>query len=158
MTQSAFTLFPFRRLSRQEAFVAQGVTLRSAETSWSGLRDDDGSVVFAIRDAEIEPDVEGFRCLLWSPLMAIAEVVLAGATRRERLEHCLLAQAWGAADGLVVGGAGSDVERGAIVTLRVTERRGEYWAIWGQLRAAPGCFASVRSLMHPGAAAMPMAA
>src|SRR2546426_7160576 len=58
---------PARRLSRVHAFEAQGVTLRYPARSWSGVRFDDGVVVFALRECDVEGHDDGFSCLLWAP-------------------------------------------------------------------------------------------
>ncbi len=158
MIRAALTLVLSRRLSRQEAFSAQGVTLASFNRSWSGVRDDDGSVVFALLDTDIQPCSDGFRCLLWSPLMASAGSRPQGGGRGERLEHCLVALTRGGADGFIVGGASAEVERNCVLTLQVRQQRGEYWAVWGLAPSESGCFDSPRSLLPAHAALAAMAA
>src|SRR5687768_10281117 len=56
-------------ISRTDAFRAQGVVLTSAQSSWSGIREDDGAVVIAIRAADIHADLQGCHCLLWAPVI-----------------------------------------------------------------------------------------
>jgi hypothetical protein len=158
MTRVALALVLSRKLSRQEAFTAQGVTLAAADSSWSGLRDEDGSVVFALADTEIEPCRDGFRCRLWAPLMDRTGPAAQRVASLERLTHCLLARAMGGADGLVVAGPLAQVERNSILTLRVEQQRGEYWARWGSACTAPGFFDALHAAVRPDRALAAMAA
>ena len=59
----------FGTVSLERAFRAQRVTL-SDPHSWSGVRADDGTVVIAIRRADVRSTGDGFSCLLWSPIAA----------------------------------------------------------------------------------------
>ena len=52
MSLSALASAASRRISRIEAFAAQGVTLAYPSRSWSGVREDDGAVVIAMREGE----------------------------------------------------------------------------------------------------------
>lgn len=124
-------------MSRIEAFAAQGVTLKYPQSSWSGIRGDDGCVVIAIRDTDIQVSLDGFSCLLWAPRSGAGERPI----RQERLEHCRLAALRGGAEGLLVCGKAAQVEPGVLLTLRVEKRRGEFWALWGSASRA----ASLRS-------------
>lgn len=57
------------RIPRIQAFSEQGVTLAYPARSWSGVREDDGAVVIGMREAEVHVCADGFRCLLWSPVI-----------------------------------------------------------------------------------------
>lgn len=144
-------------MSRAQAFAAQGVTLSYPEHSWSGIRDEDGAVVIAIREADIERAFDGFRCLLWTPAIEGAAQGVYGCARRERLRHCRLAVLHGGADGLLVGRDSAQVERDALLTLRVELRGGEYWAHWGS--AASACaLTDRRPFVEPSCCALRLAA
>lgn len=120
------------RISLAQAFSAQGVTLREA-ASWSGIRDDEGSVVIAIHQADIRSMAEGFSCLLWSPPGERGREGTREPRMEDRLAHCRLATWVGIADGLVVGGIGEDVQSGCTVSMRVEKRQNRYWATWGSV-------------------------
>lgn len=126
-----------RRISRVQAFADQGVTLAYPGRSWSGVREEDGAVVIAIREGEIQSSFDGFRCLLWSPVIEGATEWLDRPIKEERLRHCRLAAMFGGADGLIVSGASAQVQRGSVIGLRVEKLRGEYWALWGTAALAP---------------------
>jgi hypothetical protein len=127
-----------RRISRLQAFSDQGVTLKYPSRSWSGLRFEDGAVVIALRESEVEASFDGFRCLLWAPVIEGATEWVDRPVKDERLQHCRLALVHGGADGLLVGGSSAEVDRGSVVTLRVEKLRGEYWAFWGSIACTPG--------------------
>ncbi len=127
-----------RRISREQAFAAQGVTLYYPARSWSGVREEDGAVVIAIREAEVQGAFDGFRCLLWSPVIEGATEWVDRPVKQERLRHCRLAALLGGADGLLVGGPAAEVERGKVLTMRVERLGAEYWALWGSAAVAPG--------------------
>jgi len=122
---------PARRLSRLHAFEARGVTLRYPARSWSGVRLEDGVVVLAIRECDVQGQDEGFSCLLWTPLIEGVMEWADRPSRRERLEHCRLAALHGGAEGLLVCGKAAQVAPNAILALHVEKRRDEYWATWG---------------------------
>jgi hypothetical protein len=122
---------PARRLSRAHAFEAQGVTLRYPARSWSGVRFEDGVVVLALREGDVEGHDEGFSCRLWAPLIEGVTDWVDRPSRQERLEHCRLALVHGGADGLLVCGDAALVEPDALLALRVEKRGDEYWATWG---------------------------
>jgi len=113
------------------AFEAQGVTLRYPARSWSGVRFDDGVVVFALRECDVEGHDDGFSCLLWAPSIEGTTQWVDRPSRQERLEHCRLALVHGGADGLLVCGDAGLVEPDAILALRVEKLRDEDWATWG---------------------------
>lgn len=118
------------RVSLTQAFSAQGVTLAEPD-SWSGIRDDDGGVVIAIRRADIRSSADGFSCLLWSPLAERPRERAAEPRMEERLTHCRVATRAGCADGLLVDGMAEDVQLGSLVTMHVEKRQNRYWAKWG---------------------------
>lgn len=123
-----------RRVSRVEAFEQQGVSLVYPSRSWSGTRKSDGSVVIALREGEIHAFRDGFRCLLWAPVIEGATEWVDRAIKAERLQHCRLAAADGGADAFIVRGSAAEVEHGAAIGLRVALQRGEYWGYWGAAR------------------------
>jgi hypothetical protein len=112
------------------AFGAQGVVLADP-LSWSGIREDDGGVVIAIRRADVRSTGDGFSCLLWSPLGERRPDGTDEPRMDERLEHCRLAARAGMADGLMVDGIAEEVQLGSMVTMRVEKRQNRYWAHWG---------------------------
>jgi hypothetical protein len=120
-----------RTLSREDAFKAQGVSLKYPARSWSGVRLEDGVVVLAIRDADVQIDDEGFSCLLWAPVIEGATCSADSPSKQERLEHCRLAALHRGADGLLVCGDSAQVQPDVILALHVAKRRDEYWATWG---------------------------
>jgi len=122
---------PARRLSRADAFEAQGVTLRYPARSWSGVRLADGVVVLAMRECDVQAGDQGFSCLLWGPLIEGATEWADRPSKQERLEHCRLAVLHGGAEGLLVCGEAAQVDPDEVLALRVEKRRDEYWATWG---------------------------
>lgn len=120
-----------RTLSRIEAFKAQGVSLKYPTRSWSGVRWEDGVVVIAMRDADIQVQDEALSCLLWIPVIEGATSWSDSPSKQERLEHCRLAVLHGGADGLIVCGEAARVKADVLLSLRVEKRRDQYWATWG---------------------------
>jgi hypothetical protein len=120
-----------RRLSRTDAFREQGVSLKFPSSSWSGVRADDGMVVFALPANGVLSDWSGSRCLLWQPRSDADK-----RERRERLDHCRLALLRGGAEALLVYGEAEQVDREAVLAIRVERLHREYWARWGS-RASP---------------------
>jgi hypothetical protein len=131
------SVVPPRRLSRVEAFTEQGVTLAYPPRSWSGVREVDGAIVIAIREGEVECAMDGFRCLLWSPVIEGATEWVDRPIKAERLHHCRLASFFGGADGLLVGSARGEVSAGSVLAMRVEKRDQEYWAYWGLAARSP---------------------
>lgn len=119
-----------KMVSRAVAFSAQGVTLRYPAASWSGVRGDDGMVVFAILAEDVLVDDQGSRCLLWGPDLARQRSLV----KEERLEHCILALRQGQAEGVLAFEGGFEVDPTHVLSIRVAQHRKEYWAQWG----APG--------------------
>lgn len=131
------------KISRLEAFAEQGVSLAYPARSWSGVREDNGGVVIAIREGEVQSAFDGFRCLLWSPVIEGATQWVDRPIKQERLSHCRLAWTFGGADGLIVRGVAAEVDRDTLVPLRVEKVGAEYWAFWGTATCVPQ-LASIR--------------
>lgn len=112
-------------LSPAAALRAHGVTPKYALTGWSGVRGDDGMVVFVLCAEDIINDSEGARCLLWAPGGDDS------AARRERLEHCIRALRHGQAEVLLAFARGAQVDSSVALAVRVERHRREYWAKWG---------------------------
>ena len=87
-------------MSRARRFEQHGVSLKFPAHSTSGVRADDGTVVFAIAPADIECDERGWKSLLWAPLEDGGS--MASACSEERLRHCELAVGHRRAEGLVL--------------------------------------------------------
>lgn len=135
-----------RTISRAAAFRTQGVALKFPSSSWSGVRPDDGMVIFAVRAEDVIVDSEGSRCLLWAPDQDRAD----SPARQERLKHCILALGHGQAEGLLAFADGTEVDPALILSMRVERHRREYWAKWGSasrvllppLHQSPGWYAA----------------
>lgn len=127
-----------RKVSRIQAFAEQGVSLQFPARSWSGVRADDGAVVIALREGEVQSGFDGFRCLLWTPVIEGATEWIDRPAKAERLQHCRLALLDGRAEGLVVGGPRGEVSADSVLELRVELRDGEYWAFWGSVACSYG--------------------
>ena len=113
--------------SRLEAFQAQGVSLKHSWRSWSGVRQVDGVVVFALVESDVQSDDDGSRCLLWSWESTARFGLQASA---ERLAHCRLAAWHAAAEGILVR-SDALVPSRETFELRVERLASEYWALWG---------------------------
>ncbi len=120
-----------QRISRVQAFADQGVRLAFPARSWSGVRASSGGVVIALREAEVQSCLDGFRCLLWTPVIEGATEWVDRPIKAERLAHCRLAAAFGGADGLLARGPGAEMDLGSVLELRIERRGAEYWAFWG---------------------------
>jgi hypothetical protein len=126
------------RVSRVAAFRAQGVALKYALSSWSGVRGDDRMVVFAIRAEEIVVDAEGSRCLLWS------SGELSGMpAERERRHHCEIALLHGKAEALLAHGEAAEMDADVVLAVRVVAAGGQFWATWAS-RARASASVSMR--------------
>ena len=133
-----------RLISRASAFQARGVYLPEVANSWSGVRKADGMVVFSLWVRGIVSGPDGCSFLLWQPNVKGAHPWSDSEPGKLRLEHCRLALAQGAAEGLLVHGEALDgylpehkarsvhgVDPGVVVNLTVQQRGEEYWAVWG---------------------------
>jgi hypothetical protein len=131
-------------VSRSKAFQARGVYLPEADSSWSGVRKSDGTVVMSLWAPAIVSEKGGCSQLLWAPNVNGSRPWSDTPGGRERLEHCRLALQRGGAEGLLVHGQcldgevaehnarsvhGADPER--VVLFKVEQRGAEYWAVWG---------------------------
>jgi hypothetical protein len=101
----------------------------------SGVRDEDGVVVFAMPAALVRVDDGGFSCLLWAPASRGARSE--SASDLERLRHCRLALRNGMAEGFVLYSADATLPHEELLALRVIRAGREYWARWGNV-ARPG--------------------
>lgn len=144
MALSSLASAASRRIPLLQAFSEQGVTLSYPSRSWSGVREEDGAIVIAMREGEIQSSFDGFRCLLWSPVIEGATEWVDRPIKQERLSHCRRALAFGGADGLTASGAQGEVERGFVLPLRVEKLGAEYWAFWGSLAGADVASAVLR--------------
>lgn len=133
-----------KTISRAAAFRTQDVALAYPAASWSGVRSDDGMVVFIVRAEDVIVDSEGFRCLLWAPHADRSP------TRDERLEHCLLAISHGQAEGLLAFADG-ELEPSLALSIRVERHRRQYWAKWGSAGRVvpPALYESSRGYAPP---------
>lgn len=133
---------------RSRAFAARGVWLEDRATRWSGVRKGDGMVVIAIWAGAVLSGGGACSCLLWAPNVDGARPWSDTAAGRERLEHCKLALAHEAAEGLLVYGEALDdrlpedrahtvqgVDPDTVIRFRVEKRGAEYWASWGRKSA-----------------------
>ena len=133
-----------RLISRTSAFQARGIYLPEIGNSWSGVRKADGMVVFSLWVRGIVSGPDGCSCLLWQPNLNGAQPWSDTEPGLRRLEHCKLALAQGAAEGLLVHGEALDgflpehkartvhgVDPEVVVNLTVQQRGEEYWAVWG---------------------------
>lgn len=122
-------------LARTQAFDAQRVTLRDPQRSWSGVREEDGVVVFALPAADVRLADSGACCLLWEPGMHGRREAQGPTESEERLEHCRRALRDGVAEGFVIyaGQARTALE---LLSLRVVRIGSEYWARWGSVARA----------------------
>lgn len=133
-------ILPLRNaeFSRARAFYRLGVILTFPARSRSGLRGDDGVVVFAMAAAQVLSDDWGFSCLLWAPVPRIARTPVDLPTHAERLEHCRLAMRHGVAEGFLVYGDAPAAPGDEALALRIVRAGKEYWAKWGSAaRAVP---------------------
>jgi len=137
-----------RLIPRNRAFQARGVWLRDERTSWSGVRKEDGAVVFGLWAGSVGSEEGGCTCLLWGPNHDRRRPWSDSAAGRERLEHCQAALARGSAEGLLVHGEAAPgflpedrarsiagVAPDTVVNFRVQKRGDEYWAVWGKSAA-----------------------
>jgi hypothetical protein len=129
-------------LSIARAFTWLGVTLKFPTLSRSGVRGDDGMVVFAMPRARVRVNDWGCSCPLWIPSDAGAGREMERPSGLERLQHCRLAVRHGVAEGFLIDADGAPLTRSEALALQVVKTGGEYWATWGataraQLSEAP---------------------
>jgi hypothetical protein len=118
-------------LTRARAFYSRGVLLSLPARSRSGVRDDDGMVVFAMPAAAVRIDECGCVCPLWLPADRAAEDGRDREISEELLEHCRLAVHHGLAEGFLLYGDASLARASELLALRVVKSGTEYWAKWG---------------------------
>lgn len=111
---------------RARFFESHGVTLESQVRSRSGVRDEDGVVVFAMPLERVSMNAWGCSCLLWAE-GASPDDAVAGET----LNHCKLAVQQGLAEGFLLDRHQAPMGRQALLALRVAKVGREYWARWG---------------------------
>lgn len=131
---------------RARFFQSHGVTLESYARSRSGVREEDGMVIFAMPVERVSVDAWGCSCLLW----AGDDRLVDDAIRVETLRHCRLAVQHGVAEGFLLDRDHAPMERQALLALRVVNFGRKYWAKWGHAaRAKPAraaaCYDGARS-------------
>lgn len=136
-------------LTRARAFYSMGVLLSLPAHSRSGVRNDDGIVVFAMPATAVRIDECGCLCPLWLPVDRAEEEGLDREISEEVLEHCRLAVHRGLAEGFLLYGATSLARASELLALRVVKAGKEYWAKWGaaaraELPRRQACAASER--------------
>jgi hypothetical protein len=132
MVSSRILALPNGAQSRARFFLAQGVALNSAVHSTSGVRDDDGMIVFAMAVVRVRFDAWGCSCLLW----AVNDTLADDIGSMERLRHCRRALRQGVAEGFLLGKDSAPLEHAELLAFRVVRRAREYWARWGQVARA----------------------
>jgi hypothetical protein len=113
------------------AFEHHGVALRFPAFSRSGVRGDDGMVVFAMPRAQVRVDDWGCSCPLWVPSDAGVRREANRPSGLERLQHCRLAVRHGLAEGFLLDGHDAPATPSEALALRVVKAGEEYWATWG---------------------------
>ena len=117
---------------RARFFRSHGVTLESQTRSRSGVREEDGMVVFAMSVKRVSVDAWGCSCLLWTPSNRATD----DALTMEVLRHCKLAVQHGVAEGFLLGEDQAPVGGQELLGLRVVKVASEYWARWGSAARA----------------------
>jgi hypothetical protein len=131
---------------RARFFRSHGVTLESGVHSRSGVREEDGMVVFAMPVERISVDAWGCSCLLWKG----RDRRLDDAHGVETLHHCRLAVQHGIAEGFLLGRDHAPMNPQELLALRVVKVGLEYWAKWGHAtRAEPARAAPVYGGARP---------
>lgn len=125
--------------SMARAFEWRGVTLKFPALSRSGVRGEDGMVVFAMPKARVRVDDWGCSCPLWLPSDAGLARGMDDASGLERLQHCRLAIRHGEAEGFLLDGNVAPTKLSEALALRVVKAGAEYWATWGAVARAQVC-------------------
>jgi len=133
-----------RLVPRAHALGLRGATLRSRVWSRGGVRQSDGTVVFALWADDVQAADGASHYLLWAPNVDGSRPWSDTPGGQERLEQCRLAAENGVAEGVLVYGERMEgflpddkalSVRGAdpqtVLTLRPEKRAEEYWASWG---------------------------
>ena len=132
-------------VSIARAFEWRGVTLKFPALSRSGVRSEDGMVVFAMPKARVRVNDWGCSCLLWVPSDADAGRKTDFESGLERLQHCRLAIRHGVAEGFLLDGDVAPATESEALALHVVKAGGEYWATWGAVARAQICEAPEKS-------------
>ena len=123
-----------RAVLRARFFHSHGVRLESQARSLSGVREEDGMVVFAMPVERVRVDASGCSCLLWTGSDRSRD----DAMNAETLRHCTLAVQHGGAEGFLLGSDQAAMKCQALLALRVVKIGPDYWAKWGHAaRAEP---------------------
>ena len=117
---------------RARFFHLHGVTLQYQSRSRSGVRDDDGMIVFAMPAERVSVDAWGCSCLLW----ASSNRLLHDTLSVETLRHCRLAVQQGVAEGFLIDRDQAPAAPRELLELRVVKVGTEYWARWGNAARA----------------------
>ena len=126
---------------RARFFHSHGVALESESRSRSGVREEDGVVVFAMPSERVSVDAWGCSCLLWTASNRVRDDLLS----LETLRHCRLAVQHGVADGFLLDRDQAPIGGPELLALRVVKIGTEFWARWGaaaraqRSRAAASC-------------------
>lgn len=112
---------------RARFFHSHGVALESESRSKSGVREEDGIVVFAMACERVSVDAWGCSCLLWTSSNRESHDALC----LETLRHCKLAVQQGVAEGFLLDRNQAPVEGPELLALRVVKIGTEFWARWG---------------------------
>jgi hypothetical protein len=116
-----------RAVLRARFFQSHRVTIEFHARSRSGVREEDGMVVFAMPTERVKVDGWGCSCVLW----AGCDRLLDDAISRETLRHCRLALQHGVAEGFLLGKDHAPMQGQELLALRVVKIGREYWARWG---------------------------
>ena len=112
---------------RARFFHSHGVALESMSRSRSGVREEDGIVVFAMPSERVSVDAWGCSCLLWPGSNRLPDDALS----LETLRHCRLALQQGLAEGFLLGRDQAPIEGPELLAVRVVKIGTEFWARWG---------------------------
>lgn len=147
-----------RLVPRAHALGLRGVTPRSRVWSRGGVRQSDGTVVFALWADDVQSADGVSQYLLWAPNVDGSRPWSDTPGGQERLEHCRLVAEGAAAEGLLVYVAHTEgsppddkaqtvhgADPHTVLTLRLDKRDEEYWATWGGRASGGDQPAPVRS-------------
>jgi len=123
-------------LSIAQAFNWRGVNLKFPTLSRSGVRGEDGMVVFAMPRARVRVNDWGCSCPLWLPSDAGARREMERPSGLERLQHCRLAVRHGVAEGFLLDADNAPMTPSEALALQVVKAGEEYWATWGSVARA----------------------
>ena len=112
---------------RARFFHSHGVALESVSRSRSGVREEDGIVVFAMPSERVSVDAWGCSCLLWPGSNRLP----ADPLSLETLRHCRLAVQQGLAEGFLLDRDQAPIDGPQLLALRVVKSGTEFWARWG---------------------------